>query len=77
MCEGAQWTTALGGLVAAIGLALTVVSFLNPNQGSSFIFYGMIFVGGIWLVRGITRLRAIDELPPLEVEDPQFEDEGD
>jgi hypothetical protein len=54
-----------------------LVSFSNPNGGSSFIFYGMLAVGGIWLVRGITRLRAVDELPPIRTDESEPNDEAD
>jgi hypothetical protein len=75
--HGAWWTAAAGGGIATIGLGLTLASFLNPNGGSAFIFYGMIFVGCIWIMRGITRLRAIDALPPIPTDEPRFIDDDD
>jgi hypothetical protein len=58
------------------GLLLTAGSFSNPNRGSA-VIYGMMIVGCIWLVRGLGRLRAIAQLPPLRTENPIVNEEAD
>jgi hypothetical protein len=73
--EAAWWSAAFGGGVLVVGIALTFVSLSNPNRGSSFVFYGMMLFGCIWLVRGLSRLRAIDQLPPIRTEEPATDDD--
>jgi hypothetical protein len=75
--EGAWWTAVFGGGILAIGLVLTFASISHPNRGSSSIFYGMMVVGCIGLVRGAGRIRAIDQLPPIRTDEPTTDDEAD
>ena len=75
--EGAWWTAAFGGGMVVIGLILTLASLSSPNRGTSYIFYGVIVAGCIWLTRGLSRLRTIDALPPLATDEPSLDEEGD
>lgn len=75
--DAAWWTAAAGGGIATIGLGLTVATFLNPTGGSAIVFYGMILVGSVWVIRGLTKLHAIDALPPIPPDDPGFGDDDD
>lgn len=67
----------MGGGGVFIGLLLTLASFSNANGGRAFIFYGMIAIGCIGLLRGLTQLRAIDELPPVPPVEHPLEDDAD
>ena len=61
-----------------------IVSILDPlaractqRENGGFMLYGMVIVGCIWLVRGMTKLRAIDRLPPISAANDQKHDEAD
>jgi hypothetical protein len=78
LAREAAWRTAgIGGALIVVGLVLTLASFVNAKHGPSFILYGMVGTGGIWLARGLGRLRAIDQLPPIPVDEPSLAEEDD
>ena len=53
----AMLQTALGGLLALAGIALSVRSFLDETSRRTVVFYGIIVVGAVGITRGLSSRR--------------------